>query len=201
MRRRLAIVAARIARVVRGLWPDRNPLRRRIDRIGAAAAGGLAVAFLAGVPLAAIEAHHIAYTLGARAAHAQQSWLRVPAVLLADAPFSGYTAAAAMVPARWTAPGGRPRTGIVSAPPGTTAGSTVRVWIDRSGNPASAPPLRFSQVRTQAVLAAVLASLLLGQILLGAGAGMHWWLERQREAAWDIEWQLTEPQWTKRKRI
>ena len=41
---------ARAARTVRGLWPDRNPLRRTLDRIEAAIAGGLAVAFLAGAP-------------------------------------------------------------------------------------------------------------------------------------------------------
>ena len=33
MRRRPAAVAARAMRVVRGLWPDRNPLRRRLDRV------------------------------------------------------------------------------------------------------------------------------------------------------------------------
>jgi len=37
---RSAVVAARAARAVRGLWPDRNPLRRTIDRIEAVVAGG-----------------------------------------------------------------------------------------------------------------------------------------------------------------
>jgi hypothetical protein len=202
MRWRLAVVAAWIARVVRGLWPDRNPLRRRIDRIEAAAVCGLAVAFLAGAPLAAVGAHHIAYTLGARTLQAERSWHRVPAVLLADAPVSGYAAAAALVPARWTAPGGGgSRTGTVYAPPGATSGSTVTVWVDGSGNAASAPPLRLSQVRTQAVLAAVFAALLVSQLLLAAGAAVHWWLARRRDAAWDAEWQATEPRWSKRKRI
>ena len=201
MRRRLAVVAARIARAVRGLWPDRNPLRRRIDRIEAVAAGGLAVAFLAGAPMAAVAAHHIAYTLGARAAYAQQSWRRVPAVLLTDAPASGYAAAAAMVPARWTAPGGRSHSGTISAPPGAGAGSTITVWVDGSGNVTSSPPLRLSQVRTQAVLATVIAVVIYGQLLLGTGAAAHWWLERRRRAAWDTDWQVTEPQWSRRRQI
>ena len=47
MMRRPAVVAARAARAVRGLWPDRNPLRRTSDRIEAVIAGGLVVAFLA----------------------------------------------------------------------------------------------------------------------------------------------------------
>jgi hypothetical protein len=48
MRRRLAVVAARATRVVRGLSPDRNPLRRTVDRVEGVLMGGLAVAFLAG---------------------------------------------------------------------------------------------------------------------------------------------------------
>ena len=58
MRGRLAVVAAWAVRTLRGLWPDRNPLRRTIDRAEAALVAGLAVAFLAGVPLAAVAAGH-----------------------------------------------------------------------------------------------------------------------------------------------
>ena len=50
------MVAARAIRVVRGLWPDRNPLRRTLDRIEGVIVGGLAVVFLAGAPLAAWDA-------------------------------------------------------------------------------------------------------------------------------------------------
>jgi hypothetical protein len=71
MRRRLAVVATRIARVIRGLRPDRNPLRRTLDRVEGVIVGGLAVAFLAGAPLAAVTAAHLVYSYGARAAHAQ----------------------------------------------------------------------------------------------------------------------------------
>ena len=56
MRGRLAVVAAWAVRVLRGLWPDRNPLRRTIDRAEAVVVAGLAVVFLAGVPLAAVSA-------------------------------------------------------------------------------------------------------------------------------------------------
>jgi hypothetical protein len=123
MRRRLAVVAARIARVVRGLWPDRNPLRRTLDRVEGVVVGGLAVAFLAGAPLAAVTAAHLAYSYGARAAHAQQAWHQVPAVLLATAPTTGYTGYQPEVRARWTAPGGARRTGAVPAQPGPVLGA------------------------------------------------------------------------------
>ena len=67
----------RAARAVRGLWPDRNPLRRTMDRAEALVVGGLVVVFLAGAPLAAVTAGHAAYSLGSRTAHAQQAtWRR-----------------------------------------------------------------------------------------------------------------------------
>ena len=56
--------ATRAARAVRGLWPDRNPLRRTMDRVEAMVAGGLVVAFLAGAPLAAVAAGHAVYGAG-----------------------------------------------------------------------------------------------------------------------------------------
>jgi len=107
MIRRPAVAAARAARAVRGLCPDRNPLRRTIDRIEAVIAGGLVVAFLAGAPLAAVAGGHAAYEL-----------------------------------------------------------------------------------------AAVLTPLALGLILLGGGFSVHVMLGRRRLAAWDADWQVTEPHWT-----
>ena len=107
MIRRPAVAAARAARAVRGLWPDRNPLRRTIDRIDAVIAGGLVVAFLAGAPLAAVAGGHAAYRSAARIAHAQQAaWHQVPAVLLATAPATGYRQDQVSAQARWTAPDG-----------------------------------------------------------------------------------------------
>jgi hypothetical protein len=73
MRRRLAVVAARAVRAVRGLWPDRNPLRRTLDRVEAVVVGGLAVAFLAGAPLAAVTAGHLAYSAASRTAYTQRA--------------------------------------------------------------------------------------------------------------------------------
>jgi hypothetical protein len=199
MRRRLAVVAARAMRVVRGLWPDRNPLRRRLDRVEGVVVGGLAVAFLAGAPIATVAAWHVAYSYGARATHAQQAaWHRVPAVLLAAAPTYGYTGYQPEVRARWTAPDGARRTGTVPAQPGQRAGSTVMVWADAAGR-LTGPPLQAQQARGQAFLAAVLAPVLLGEMLLAAGQLAHYLLGRRRLAAWDAEWRATGPQWTRQR--
>jgi len=197
MRRRLAVVAARATQVVRGLWPDRNPLRRTLDRAEGVILGGLAVAFLAGAPLAAVSAGHAAYSYYARTAHAQQAaWRQVPAVLLATAPTFGYAASEPLVRARWMAPNGTRRTGMVPAPPGEQAGGTVRVWVDATGQQ-TGPPVQPAQVRAQAVVAAVLAPLVLGMIVLCAGQLANYLLGRRRLAAWEAEWRATEPQWTR----
>jgi len=43
-----------VTRVARGLWPDRNPLRRTSDRAEAAMVAVLIAAFLIGAPLIAL---------------------------------------------------------------------------------------------------------------------------------------------------
>jgi hypothetical protein len=53
MRRRLAVVAARAMRVARGLWPDRNPLRRTL----LAWTGELTLAMLAQLEAARLRQH------------------------------------------------------------------------------------------------------------------------------------------------
>jgi hypothetical protein len=197
MTRRQAVAVARAARAVRGLWPDRNPLRRTIDRIEAVIAGGLVVAFLAGAPLAAVAGGHAAYGSAARIAHAQQAaWHQVPAVLLATAPAARYRQDQVNAQARWTAPDGTGRTGTVLAPPGTRAGRVVMVWVDMAGRPTGDRPLQLSQARDEAELATILTPLALGLILLGAGFSVHVMLGRRRLAAWDADWQVTEPHWT-----
>ena len=199
MRRRLAAVAARATRVVRGLWPDRNPLRRTVDRVEGVIVGGLAVAFLAGAPLAAAAAAHAAGSYGALTASAQRSgWHQVPGVLLATAPTFGYTAYQPMVRAEWIAPDGTRRTGTVPAPPGEQAGGRLMVWVDAAGEQ-TGPPLQPMQVRDQVVLAAVLAPVVLGLLLLCAGQLAYNLLSRRRLAAWEADWRATGPQWTRQR--
>ena len=195
MRRRLAAGAARVVRVARGLWPDRNPLRRTMDRVEAAIVAGLAVAFLAGIPLTAAAAGHLADGVGSRTARAQQAARhQVPAVLLATAPTAGYPGYLPQVRARWTAPDGARRTGAVAALPGQRAGSTVLVWADAAWP--TGPPLTLAQVRDQADMAAVVAAMVFGLLVWCAGELAHHLLGLRRLAAWDAEWQAIGPRWT-----
>jgi hypothetical protein len=191
-----AVRAGRAGRAVGGLWPDRNPLRRSLDRAEAVIFGGLAVAFLVLAPLSAITSSHLVFGIASRVVQAERSWRLVPAVLLADArpsPGTGYATAAQ---ARWTAPDGSRRTGAVPAPPDAKAGSTVRLWVTPSGR-LTRTPLQPSQARGQAVLVAICTPAALGLLLLAGGGLAHRALGRRRLAAWDIDWQATEPQWTR----
>ena len=196
MRRWSAVTVTRPVRAVRGLWPDRNPLRRSLDRAEAAIVAGLAVAFLAAAPVTAVTAGHLVYRIASRTASAQRSWHQVPAVLLASATVPGQFGTA--VPARWTSPAGARHTGWVPVLASATAGSTVQVWVDASGR-LTDQPLRGSQVLGQAVMAALLAPVALGSLLGGAGLLAHGALGRRRMTAWDADWQATEPQWTRRR--
>ncbi len=70
-----------LARLARGLRPDRNRLRRATDRAEAAVLAGLAAAFLVGAPAAAMTAGHLAAAAGLRAEQAGR--YKVHATLLA----------------------------------------------------------------------------------------------------------------------
>jgi hypothetical protein len=200
MKRRLAAVAARAMRVVRGLWPGRNPLRRTVDRAEGLIVGVLAAAFLAVAPLAAVTAEHVAYDTAAHAARAEQAaWHQVPALLLASAPARGYGYAydyQPSAPARWRAPDGTQRAGPVPASWGARADATVRVWVDAAGR-VTGPPLRLSQADSQAVVAATFAPLAFGVVMLCAGLLAHAVLTRRRLAGWEADWRVTGPQWSR----
>jgi hypothetical protein len=196
--KRVAVAAAQAGRMIRRLWPDRNPLRRPIDRAESLVMAGLAIAFLAGVPLAVAAAANTAYDTATRTAHIQRAdWHQVPAVLLSSnvVPGDGYEPS---VVAMWTAPNGSLRTGMVPAPSVPKAGARVMVWVNAAGWE-TGQPLPPSEIRSQMVLAAVIAPVMLGLVLLCAGQVAHSLLERRRLAAWDVEWRSVGPSWSERR--
>jgi hypothetical protein len=187
----------RLRRWLREFWPDRNPLRRRWDRAETLILGGLLAAFIIGGSLAAVVTGRLAY---ASALHAERAELatvhQVPAVLLtAASPAPAGLDATAK--AWWSAPGGVRHTGQVYPPSGSTAGATVKVWVNDAGWQAT-PPLEPAQVQGQGVLASVLSVMALGAVLWGAGLAVHVAADRRRMAAWDEEWRATGPKWSRR---
>ena len=73
MRPRAKLDWTRITRWLRGLWPDRNPLRRACDRAEAAIGALLLGAFLIGAPLLALACGQWAASAALRAQDAQRA--------------------------------------------------------------------------------------------------------------------------------
>lgn len=189
---------------LRGLLPDRNPLRRTSDRAESAIAALLLAGFLIGAPLIAVACGQWASGTALRMEKTEQATRhRVTAVLLADAPSpaqNAYYGAPLLVAARarWTAPGGITRTGEIPASPGERAGSRVTIWVNASGRRTD-PPLRNSDIAAQHTIVALLAPVALGLVLLAGWALARRALDRRRMAAWDADWQVTGPRWTSRR--
>jgi hypothetical protein len=185
---------------LRGLLPDRNPLRRAADRFESFAVFALIIVFLAGAPLAGMAVGKLAYASAARIAHSQSAaWHRVTAVVLKDVPKADanpYGAADVQeVPASWIAPDGSKHTGQITAAPGTDKGSAVTIWTTGAGRQ-TGPPLQHPQVVDQAALAAFLTILGGGVGLLLSGVLIHRALDRRRLAAWGAAWATTGPLWS-----
>jgi len=165
----------------------------------AVAAGLLGVLFVAG-PVVAVLGAQGAYGASLRVQESEQASVhRVAAVLLATAPGASYSFAGARVlpevRARWTAPDGLPRTGVVTVAAPAPAGSRVKVWVDSSGRLAG-PPLQHKQVTGQAVLGAMVAISVLAFVLAGAWAIARRALQRRRLSAWDDDWGITSWRWS-----
>lgn len=176
-----------LARTTRGLWPDRNQLRRSSDRAEAGMLAVLIIAFLVGAPLIALIAWRLTLSATFTTVQAQHAgWRPVPAVLLDDAPGSGYSDLP--VPATWTAPDGAVHTGVVHASPGAKAGTTTPIWVNAAGQQVK-QPLTPWQATSQADVIAAIAGPLWGMVLLAAGLLGHSWIDARRMAGWDADLQ------------
>jgi hypothetical protein len=188
-----------MARQVRRMSFDANPLRRGTDRVEAWLRIGLVAAFLIVGPVAAIAVGHWASDSGARAARAQAAAEhRVRAVLLNSVPASStYPAAGSWVRARWTAPNGTSHTGDVWAGAGTRAGSVMTVWADASGKLVN-PPIGHAQIVSRVISFVAVTPAVLAVLLLNILWVTRRMLDRRRLAAWETGWVAVEPQWTRR---
>jgi hypothetical protein len=188
-------------RAIRGARPDRNPLRRGIDRLETCLLVGLLVAVAAVTPFAARLAGHASYV---NALHARQEQLatrhQVRAVLTDDAdPVSGYSLSAyVLTPATWTSVAGVRRSGEVPAEPGSRKGTVVTVWTDGSGY-LDSPPLGVPEIASQADAAAAGVIVGAGVAYIAGAAAIRQLLNRRRMAAWDADWLATAQTWNRQK--
>ncbi len=198
--RRDTVAGSNLVRAMRRWRPDHNPLRRGADRVEALLLAALAIAFLAGAPLAAVAAGRAAAAAARHTERVEASWRQATAILLQNAadPVQAMSQAsiAPQVLARWRAPEGGTRTGEVYAQPDTRAGSAVQIWVTRSGRYVPSP--LGTDVTTRVALAASLATTAAAAALALLALVTRWLLDRRRLAAWDARWAITEPQWSGR---
>jgi len=157
------------SRLARRLGLDRNPLRRRTDKVEVCLAAVLIATFLASAPILSMT---VVGWVGRNAAaeqlatHLQQ----VPAIVQKAAPappaweLSGYSS----VPARWTAPDGQARAGQILVSGRVPAGHIVRLWVNAAGTPAGPLPGGRAEIANE-VAAALATNVAVGIVLLCGG--------------------------------
>ena len=194
-------IRRRARRLARKLGLDANPLRRRTDKLATWLVAQFLVVVLIGAPLFAIAAFTWAARVGAAEQRAERSWREVPAVLLRSVPvpdsFAGGVFGYSWVPARWTAPNGKVRSGDIPVEVGLTAGRKVRLWVDAAGTPTDVP-LTHRAIVARAGTAAAVATVVLLIALSSLALIVRWLLDRRRLTDWELAWAIVGPQWTKR---
>lgn len=190
-----------LARLVRRFVPDGNPLRRTVDRIESLLLIGLMAAFLAGAPLAALAAGSWSAAATRAAQRSEAGWQPVRAVVLSSAGRRAQPLYQGLpdtrVPARWTAPDGKPRVGRIYVSGRPTAGRVVTIWTNRAGRIVGYP-LQHTDVVLRALLAGSGAVVAVAAVLGGCWLVIRRLLDRRRLAAWDMKWAATGPEWMRR---
>ncbi|WP_432076235.1 Rv1733c family protein [Streptomyces wuyuanensis] len=105
---------------------------------------------------------------------------------------------AALAEATWSRPGSGAHSGVVEVPPGTAAGSVVRIWVDEHGRLVPKPP-----TDADMAMASALAGVSVFTVLAGAAAAVTGFRDRRLDArtleAWEAEWAAVEPRWSGRR--
>jgi hypothetical protein len=179
----------------------RNELRRPSERLEAAVLAGLLAAFVAAIVVAAFLAVRVFRSEQAAAAGLRPAVAVIsPSGAPTETQILDQTAA---VRATWRLSDGTRRSGLLttSVVPGIyrqLPGTSVRVWLNRSGVPEPAP---------QNLGGMVIGAAMAGLALVATGAAVLACcyllclrgLERHRLANWSSAWAVTGPEWTHRR--
>ncbi len=188
-----------MGRCARSLGLDRNPMRRRVDRVQQSIMAVLLLVFLVAGPLLTGYAASRAYATGQQAEQTQRAQRHLvtatvagPAKLGADASGRGVER---MVTVGWTE-NGRPRTTQIPELPGDHTGVQRQIWVDAAGH-LTGRPRDHAQTITDTTLAAIFALAGVALPLIGLRALIRGRLDRRRYAQWDADWAHTAPIWTR----
>ncbi|MEO3861679.1 hypothetical protein [Acrocarpospora sp. B8E8] len=185
-----------VTRLIRWLGLDRNPLRRRSDRVEAAIRLMSVIGVLASVVLGVLlGVRTYRYGLGLEVEQ-QRTRHRVDATLLETAgpKISLSAPAAGPAMATWKSLNGVPHQGLIDAPAMWQKGQTVHVWIDNRGEIVPRPRDRETTLisgMTVGVGIPLFALALVSLLLLTT----RMLTARRARQAWAAEWTIIEPTW------
>lgn len=187
-------------RLIRRLLLGAGPLKRTTDRLHALSRVVVLIAVLAAVPVGIVVAGTVSGMLHQTAQAQTAARTERTATLLTDAPVaSGADGGDVLARAQWRGPQGQAMTGRVLAASGAPAGSSVPVWIDRSGQITS-PPMNGGDIAVQSFTAGTVAALGLPCLVLLLHLLAVQLLDRVRLRRWTAEWATVEPLWAGRTR-
>ncbi|MGW3988824.1 Rv1733c family protein [Streptomyces sp. NPDC004830] len=180
------------------LWRwRRNPLKRPVDRLETWVLLGVwTLTVVAGV----LAGTHVCRSVEEGLARERVEWRPAMARLAERAPGApvrdrgSSPADQVWATARWTAPDGSVRTGLLRVPEGSPAGTPVTVWTDPEGRRVTRP-LTASQARFRAVLTGGVAGVCAAAVPLLFGGAVGRRLERRRIDSWDAAWARFDPLW------
>ncbi|MFC8513236.1 hypothetical protein [Streptomyces sp. NPDC057257] len=191
--------ATRVKKVPLWRWRH-NPLRRSSDRVEAWIVLAAWFVALVGGLLAGVAADAgMADSLAARRASVHT----VSAVLTGNAPKSATVTTAGgsgdtvWAKVRWSAADGSTHTGMARVATNSTAGTSVKVWVDTRNRLVTSPPTAL-EARLQSALAGVLVAFGTGGAAAGCACLARLRLDRRRMRAWEAEWKRVGPQWRKK---
>ena len=178
---------------------DDNPLRRHVDKLESAVVVCLVIGFLVAAPLLAIYAVSQVRAAGARQMQSEASWTQVPAVLT-QAAREGLVGLdgewdTSWVTAKWTAPDGARRNGLVAVELNARAGQHVMEWVTQTGQ-LSPPKLTAVGLADQEAMAAIAVSVGLAMLLSITGCVVRVVANRRRMAGWTKAWEAIGPRWS-----
>ncbi len=188
-----------LTRVIRYARPDRNPLRRPIDRLHARLITVLGLVMLLVAPFAATMVAHIVARSGVRAEHQQAlTRHRADATVIGVSPATSDTGYGGSTRISWHDASGTARIAAVPAGGTDRLGAHRSIWIDRTGH-LTTHPRRHSQTVADTVMAALTVVILITLLHSISCTVIDRRLDRKRLALWEQEWISVAPRWTGRR--
>jgi limonene-1,2-epoxide hydrolase len=193
---RLRAVAAAVNGARRRAGLDRNPMRRREDRIQSAVGPILVVAFLLLAPWAAISVGRLVYGSELRTEHIESAQRHTVTASVIDSGKTAVHSTVRTLKVSWRDGKGTLRTADYQAT-AREVGTTTTIWVDRADR-AVLPPRPHTQTVADTVMTGIGVTLAILAALASAYALLRRRLDRSRYRLWDADWEWADINWGQR---